>query len=84
MKACVDRSSSSIGSNCKRVAEALAKEDGIKNAVGAIDTFMKTRLDSGQWKEEFEARLEQRAKAPWSLGRALYRVMFHKEPFVEK
>jgi UDP:flavonoid glycosyltransferase YjiC (YdhE family) len=70
-------------SNCKRVAEALEEENGIKNAVGEIDTFMKTRLDSGQWKEEFEARLEQRAEAPWSLRRALYRVMFYKDPFVE-
>jgi hypothetical protein len=71
-------------SSCQRVAEALEKEDGVKNAVREIDTFLKTRVDSGQWKEEFEQRLEQRSKAPWSLSHAVYRMMFYKEPFVEE
>ena len=69
--------------NCRRVADALAREDGVRNAVREIDTFLKTSVDTGRWREDFEARLEQRADSPWSLGRATYRMMFYKEPFVE-
>lgn len=75
---------SAMLSSCQRVSQDLDKEDGIANAIREIDIFLKEKVDSGQWKKEFEARLEQRAKAPWSTWRAMYRLMFYKEPFVEE
>uniref|UniRef100_A0A7S4AX91 Erythromycin biosynthesis protein CIII-like C-terminal domain-containing protein n=1 Tax=Pseudo-nitzschia australis TaxID=44445 RepID=A0A7S4AX91_9STRA len=73
----------SIRFNCKRVAGALGKEDGTHNAIRVIEEFVITKLDSGKWKEEFEARLQQRSKNPWSFWYALYRMMFYRNPFIE-
>eukprot|EP00531_Pseudo-nitzschia_arenysensis_P001368 CAMPEP_0116114560 /NCGR_PEP_ID=MMETSP0329-20121206/45_1 /TAXON_ID=697910 /ORGANISM="Pseudo-nitzschia arenysensis, Strain B593" /LENGTH=543 /DNA_ID=CAMNT_0003607947 /DNA_START=111 /DNA_END=1743 /DNA_ORIENTATION=- len=84
MTQCVTSCDEQMLSSCQRVSQALEKEDGIANAVREIDTFWKEKLDTGQWKKEFEARLEQRAKVPWSTWRAMYRLMFYKEPFVEE
>eukprot|EP00534_Pseudo-nitzschia_fraudulenta_P006510 CAMPEP_0201178504 /NCGR_PEP_ID=MMETSP0851-20130426/110785_1 /ASSEMBLY_ACC=CAM_ASM_000631 /TAXON_ID=183588 /ORGANISM="Pseudo-nitzschia fraudulenta, Strain WWA7" /LENGTH=518 /DNA_ID=CAMNT_0047462303 /DNA_START=18 /DNA_END=1571 /DNA_ORIENTATION=+ len=39
----------SLRSNCRRVAGALEKEDGIQNAIEEIENFIAKRLDSGQW-----------------------------------
>lgn len=73
-----------IATSCKTVAQALEREDGIQTAVRAIDKFMATELASGRWREEFEARLVQRATSPWRLGRAVRKVLFSKQSFVEK
>lgn len=78
-----DDDDSSMRSNCKRVAAALEKEDGIGNAIQVMEEFVVTKLDTGEWNNEFEARLEQRAKNPWSFWYALYRVLFYRNPFAE-
>ena len=84
MTQCTNGKNSAMLSNCQRISEALEKEDGVANAVREIDVFLKEKVDTGEWKKDCEARLEQRAQAPWSTLRAIYRLMFYKEPFVEK
>ena len=76
-------SSSTFQSNSLRIAQALKEEDGIQNAIDAINTFIDTKLHTGQWKDEFNKRLEQRAKEPWSFMYACYRMMCYNDPFHE-
>lgn len=85
LRKCVSSNTSndSIRSNCKRISATLANEDGILNAIQVIEDFMITRLDSGEWKKEFEARLDQRATKPWSFWYTLRRMLFYRNPFVE-
>ena len=58
--------------------------DDLRHGTGKLYDASGALIRAGEWKKEFEARLEQRAKAPWSTMRAIYRLMFYKEPFVEE
>ena len=83
LKTCTDKENNeSIQSNCKRVARAMESEDGIKTAVQIINEFM-TKVDSGEWKSDFDARLKQRTLDSWTFGKAFSRLLFYKHPFVE-
>lgn len=84
LKTCTDNENNeTIQSNCKRIARAMESEDGIKTAVQIINEFMTTKVDSGEWKSDFDARLEQRTLDSWTFGKAFSRLLFYKHPFVE-
>ena len=61
----------------------MESEDGIKTAVQIINEFMTTKVDSGEWKSDFDARIEQRTLDSWTFGRAFSRLLFYRHPFVE-